>query len=469
MALPDTVAAIARGLAAGDFSSREITEHCLKRIAEVDKTLQAFSVLCTDKARADADAADTRRKRGTSIGPLDGVPYCAKDLYDTAGVETTSSSKTLKGNVPAQDASTVAWLRRAGSVLLGKTYTHEFACGAATPPTRNPWNLAHVPGGSSGGTGAAVAAGEVPWGLGTDSGGSIRIPSCWNGLSGLKPTFGRVPKDGVAVLSWSTDHTGPLCHTAEDVAMAMNVLAGYTGRDPNSARKPSEDYTRNLDQPITGLKIGMPVNYFPSHMPAVSTAVADAINQLKRLGTDVREVTMPPRLDLAKYAAFALWMAEAAAAHSLRFFRHKGDYQPDVRDLISTGHLILATDYINMQRYRQKVNSDIRRVWDESGIDVLVTPTAPATAFRPGQAEYRAPDGWSEGVLAAAVHNTSPFNLTGQPALTVPCGFDENNLPIGLQIVGRPWAEGLVIRVGHAYQQGTDWHTKRPAVAAAAR
>ncbi len=459
-----TVQELGRALAAGEASSREIVQRCLDRIAETDAELKAWETLCGERALTEADASDARRKQGASLGPLDGVPFGAKDLYDSAGVETRSSSKVLAGRVPDRDCTCVGRLREAGAVLLGKTRTHEFAYGAATPPVRNPWNTAHFPGGSSGGTGAAVAAGQVPFGLGTDTGGSIRIPTCFNGLSGIKATFGRVPKDGVAVLSWSTDHTGPMCHTAEDVALAMNVLAGHTDLDISTSKVPTEDYTANLGRGVKGLTFGVPTNYFPSHFPEVQAAVDAAVDEIAKLGAEVRKVTIPESWDLAKPAAFAIWLAEGSAYHQARMRRQKDQYTDDVRALILAGEFILATDYLNAKRYRSRLIVDMKRMYNDTGIDALLTPTTPGTAFKPDQETYNAPDGWEDFVLPAAIHCTSPFNITGQPALSVPCGFDDKNLPIGLQIAGRPWADALTLQVGHAYQQVTDWHTRRPTI-----
>ena len=463
-----TVAAIAAGLASGEYSSREITQVLLDHIERTDGTIRAFNRLTPERALRAADSADERRRAGRPLGPLDGVPYVAKDLVETVGIETTSSSRVLQGHIPDRSASTVERLDAAGAVLIGKTNTHEFAYGVQTPPTRNPWDreTARVPGGSSGGTAAAVAAGQVPVGLGTDTGGSIRIPACLNGITGLKATFGRIPKDGVHVASYSMDHIGPLCWTAEDAALALNVLAGYDRRDPNSSRRPTEDYAAALDGGAKGLRVAVPRNYFVSHFPGVATVFQTAVAQLKALGADVFPVTVPERIEAIGPAGFALSLSESAAWHAGRLRRQGPDYQADVLGFLKMGEGILATDYINARRFRSRFNAEMRQFWQEERIDVMVTLTLPVTAARHGQMEYEAPDGFEESLMSASIRCTFPFNLTGQPALTVPCGFDEQGLPVGLQIIARPWADALTLRVGHAYQQATDWHTRRPALAA---
>ncbi len=463
-----TVRAIADGLAAGEFSSREITQHLLDHIERTDGTIKAFNRVAPEHALQAADASDKRRRAGAAQGPLDGVPYAAKDLVETAGIETTSSSKVLEGHIPTQSASTVERLDAAGAVLVGKTNTHQFAYGVQTPPTRNPWDMEtpRVPGGSSGGTGAAVATGQIPFGLGTDTGGSIRIPACVNGVTGLKATFGRIPKDGVHVLSYALDHIGPLCWTAEDAALALNVLAGYDARDLNSSKQPTEDYTAHLGEGVRGLRVAVPRNYFNSHYPGVTAPFEAAVAELKTAGAQVFAVTIPKAIELVEPAGFGISLAESAAWHAGPMRRQGPDYQDDVRSFIQIGEVMLATDYINAQRYRTRFNAEMRELWKQERIDVLVTPTMPVTAARHGQMEYEAPDGFQETLMSASIRCCLPFNMTGQPALTVPCGFDEQGLPVGLQIVARPWADALTLRVGHAYQQATDWHTKRPPLAA---
>lgn len=459
-----TIAGIAGGLAKKQFSSREITETLFKRIEQLDPQLKAFNRVSTERAQKEAAASDERRRTGRTLGILDGVPYVAKDLVETAGVETTGSSEVLKGYIPKEDATIAARLRDAGCVLLGKTNTHQFAYGVQTPPTRNPWDMKtpRVPGGSSGGTGAAVAAQMTPFGLGTDTGGSIRIPSCLNGITGLKATFGRIPKDGVLVMSFSYDNVGPMCWTAADVASVLNVTAGRSARDPNSANVPVEDYTKNLHAGVKGLRAGIPANYFESHFPEVTKRFQESAEALKKLGAELVTVNVPPSMDLCQSVGFAYVLAETAAWHGPRLRRQEGDYWDEVRSYLKAGEMMLATDYINMQRFRQKINNDFRRMWEDARLDIMLTPTLAVTAAEHGQMMYHCPDGWEETLMSSSIRCTFPFNLTGQPALTVPNGFDDKGLPTGLQIIAKPWADALVLRVGHAYQQVTDWHSRRP-------
>ena len=462
-----TVKSIADGLAKNEFSSREMTALCLDRIERTDGAVKAFITVTAETALAAADASDERRRAGRPIGPLDGVPYAAKDLFETKGIETTGSSDLLKGYVPNRSATVVDRLAAAGAVLVGKANTHQFGYGVQTPPTRNPWDggTARVPGGSSGGTGAAIAAGQAAFGIGTDGGGSVRIPACLNGITGLKATFGRISKFGALVLSYSFDHVGPLAWTVEDVALALDVMAGHDPRDPNSSKRPTEDYTAALSGGVRGLRVAVPTNYFVSHYPAVAGALQDSLDVLKGLGAEVIQVAVPKSVEMTDPAGFGIALAESAAYHAPHVRANPGGYRPDVLSFIKTGEFILATDWINASRYRTRICAEMRQLWDDQRIDVMATPTVAVTAAPHGQMEYTAPDGFTETLMSASIRCTYPFNLTGQPALTVPNGRDEGGLPTGLQIVGRPWAEAMVLRVGHAYQQATDWHTRRPDLA----
>lgn len=462
--IPTTIAAIATGLDRGDFSAREVVEETLRRIARSDDRIQAWLRLCPERALEEADASDARRAAGRRLGALDGIPFGIKDIIDSAGVETTCASDVLAGNVPTEDATAVARLRAAGAIAVGKVNTHAFAYGVVSPPTRNPWNADHIPSGSSGGSGAAVAATHVPLTLGTDTGCSIRAPAALCGITGLKPTFGRVPKDGVAVLCWSLDHVGPMCWTAEDAAIALNALAGHGLRDPTSSRRPGEDFTRELGQPIGGLRIGMPGGYFTSHFPAVSAAIETAANTLGQLGATLCPIAAAPTVGglTPHVPGLAIHFSEPLAWHANRFSRQRGDYPGDVATFLQHGAAMLATDYINARRYRSRFNLEMQRLYERHQIDVLITPTVPVTAGAVGQEDYRSADGLVEDLVWASVRCAFPFNMTGQPALTVPCGFDDAGLPIGLQIAGRPWAEATVLRIGHAFQHATDWHTRRP-------
>jgi aspartyl-tRNA(Asn)/glutamyl-tRNA(Gln) amidotransferase subunit A len=344
--------------------------------------------------------------------------------------------------------------------VVGKTVTHEFAYGVVSSPTRNPWNLDHIPGGSSGGSGAALAADECLGALGSDTGGSIRIPSAVCGVAGLKPTYGRVSKYGVMPLSWSLDHAGPMARRVGDLAILLAELAGYDARDPSSAREPLADYSQELHAGVRGLRLGVPTNYFFDNcQPEVEAAVRAAIRSLADQGAEIREVGIP-ELELAPVAEFAIVIPEASAIHQPWLRRQAADYGEDVRLFLEAGELYLATHYLKAQRVRALVRDGLRRAFD--GLDALLTPTLPQPAARADQEAFDGPNGAAEPVINAYVRTCCPFNLSGQPALSVPCGFTGAGLPIGLQIIGRPFDEAMVLRIGQAYESATDWHRRSP-------
>jgi aspartyl-tRNA(Asn)/glutamyl-tRNA(Gln) amidotransferase subunit A len=442
------------------LSPVELVQAVLDRIDAVDDRVQAYVTVLGDAALAQAREVEQAIQSGDHRGPLQGIPIAVKDLYDTAGVRTTSSSKVRAEHVPTRDAAAVERVRAAGAVVVGKTVTHEFAYGVVSSPTRNPWNLDHIPGGSSGGSAAALAAAECLGALGSDTGGSIRIPSSATGVSGLKPTYGRVSKYGVMPLSWSLDHAGPMARSVADLAIMLGYLAGRDPRDPSSAREPVGDYRSQLDAGLQGLRVGLPTNYFFDGCDAeVATAVRAAATMLADEGAEVREVTIPD-IDLALVAEFAIVVPEASAIHQKALRRQAADYGEDIRPLLEAGEFYLATHYLKAQRVRALVKDGLRRAFD--GLDALLTPTLPHAAARHDQAGFPGENGVEEPVINAYVRTCCPFNLSGQPALSVPCGFTQAGLPIGLQVVGRPFDEATVLRIGHAYQSMTDWHTRTP-------
>ena len=445
----------------GALSPVELTGAALERIDAKDHAIKAFVTRLDDQALADARAAEKRVSDGGYRGPLDGIPIVIKDLYDTKGVRTTSCSKVRESYVPESDATTVARLRTAGAVILGKVTTHEFAFGFDAPPTANPWNTEHAPSGSSGGTGAALAAGFCLGGTGSDTGGSIRAPAAACGVSGIKPTYGRVSKHGVAVLSWSLDHTGPMARSARDLAIMLNVMAGPDPLDPTTIDVPVEDYAAALTGDISGVRVGVPRNYFFDQVePAVEGAVRDAIRQLESLNAELVEVTIP-NLEHLIETFLTIVQSEAAAYHLDGFKGNAAKYNDDVRLLLEQGQLILATSYVNALRSRAFVRDGIRQAFDE--IDVLVTPGLPVTAIRRDTDVYR----WSDGdelLFRAHARFNCPFNLAGLPGTTIPCGLSPEGLPVGLQIVGRPFEEAMSLRVADAYQRATDWHKRRPPI-----
>ncbi len=443
------------------LSPVELTRAVLARIDEKDGRIKAFVTLLRDQALSDAAEAEKRVQAGDYRGPLDGIPIVIKDLYDTAGVRTTSCSKVRENFVPDQDATTVAKLRAAGAVILGKVATHEFAFGFDAPPAGNPWNIDHTPSGSSGGSAASLAAGFCLGATGSDTGGSIRAPAAACGVSGIKPTYGRASKHGVAVLSWSLDHTGPLTRSAWDLALMLEVMAGHDPLDPTTIDVPVPNYSTALDGNIAGVRVGVPQNYFFEQVdPAVGEIVRAAIGQLESQGAQLVDVTIGD-LDHLVESFLSIVQPEAAAYHLETFKTHSGEYNDDVRLLLEQGQLILATTYVNALRSRAVIQDSFHKAFAD--IDVLVTPGLPVTAPRKDQETYTWPDG-EELVFRAHARFNCPFNLSGLPGATVPCGFAPDGLPVGIQIVGKPFDEGMVLRVADAYQRETDWHKRRPSL-----
>ncbi len=440
-----------------DLSPVEVTQALLARIEKLDPILHAFVTLTADRALADARAAEEALRKGDSR-PLLGIPVAHKDIYLTRGIRTTGGSALLADWIPDQDSTCAARWQAAGTVLLGKLITHEFAFGLQMPghrfpAARNPWNLDHVPGGSSSGSGAALAAGLVVGATGSDTGGSIRGPAAFCGIVGLKPTYGRASRAGVLTLSWTLDHTGPMARTVQDCAYLLQGFAGHDPADPASSRAPVDDYLAPLARGVRGLKIGVPRSYFFDGVdPEVGRAFEDAIGTLRELGAEVRDVQIP---SMAAAPSFLLiLMAEAYAYHERDLREHPELYGEVLRERILAGALVTASEYMQAQRIRSEICRETAEVL--TSVDVLATPTAvsPATPFTQAQN----PD------FGFPRSNMSPFNLTGSPTLALPTGFSSSGLPLSFQLSGRAFEEGTVLRVGHAYEQATEWHTRRPPV-----
>ncbi|MDT7557079.1 MAG: aspartyl-tRNA(Asn)/glutamyl-tRNA(Gln) amidotransferase subunit [Pseudonocardiales bacterium] len=453
-----TLAGAAEKIKAKELSPVELTASVLARIDAVEDKITAFATLTPDLATKAAERAEAEIAAGNYRGPLHGIPVGIKDLYETAGVATTSSSKVRADYIPTQDSAVVEKLFAAGSVMVGKTHTHEFAFGAVTPTTRNPWDLDRMPGGSSGGSGAAVAAGECFLGMGSDTGGSIRIPASVCGTVGLKPTYGRVSRRGVASLSWSLDHVGPLTRTVADAALVMNAIAGYDRADPASVDVPVPDFTAQLD--VAGLTIGVPTNYYTERLdPEVAAAVSAAIAVLVEQGARTREIEIPlPQYILP--TEWAIMLPEASAYHQ-EMLRDKADlYTEDVRLFLEVGELVLATDYIKALRARTLIQQRWRDMFAD--IDVLIAPTLTTPALPVDDPQVTWPDGSTESATDSYVRFSAPANVTGLPALSVPCGFTGTGLPVGMQIIGKPFAEPLLLGVGQAYESATSWAKLAP-------
>jgi aspartyl-tRNA(Asn)/glutamyl-tRNA(Gln) amidotransferase subunit A len=458
----DDLTSLAARIADGDVSPADVMDSLLARIGALDTDVLAY-VCINPEARAQAGQCAEEIARGRRRGPLHGVPVAVKDNYLTADMPTTAGSEAPGYAFPYEDSAAVARLRAAGAVLIGKTRTHEFAWGTETPPTRNPWDLSRIPGGSSGGSGAALAAGLAYGALGSDTGGSIRIPASLCGVVGLKPTFGRVSRTGIVPHSWSLDHAGPLALSVRDAALLLNVLAGFDARDPGSADVPVPDFTAQLDAGIAGMRIGVCRNhFFGANEVDVEVRVEQAIADLAALGAQIVEFEIP-NLQYGLGAIYAIELASSSAYHDRGLQRRATvAMSDDVRTLVEIGRMVTAADYLKAEQLRTLLIEDFNKVFDS--VDVIVTPASPVTAWHRGQASV-VTGGLEESPLAASWRLTYPFNLTGLPALSLPCGFDARELPIGLQIAGKPFDEATVLRVAQAYENVHRWNALRSPVA----
>jgi aspartyl-tRNA(Asn)/glutamyl-tRNA(Gln) amidotransferase subunit A len=455
-----SIAEVAPRLASRDLSPVELTQACLDRIACFNQPINAFITVLADSALAEASHAEREIAQGQYRGPLHGIPIAHKDLYFTRGVRTTAGSRVLRDFVPEYDATVVARLRAAGTVIVGKLNMHEFAAGGTNEnlhygDAHNPWNLDYFPGGSSGGSAAALAAGMCLGATGSDTAGSIRIPSACCATTGIKPTYGRVSCFGVVPLSWSLDHAGPMTRSAHDAALMLNVMAGFDRQDSTTVDRPTEDFTTGLETGVRGLRIGIPRTYFSGvSQPDIERAWRAAIEVLVSLGAVPVDVEFA-HLDDAVTTGMTIVRAEMSTFHHDWYKRQPDDYSPSMVTRFNDGLALSAGDYLRAQRARDAIRADMWTALDRA--DVLITPTLPMTATRIGSDAAQ-----SAAALPELTRFTYPFNLTGLPALSVPCGFDRLGLPIGLQLGAAPWQEGLLLRVGHAYQVVTDWHRRRP-------
>jgi aspartyl-tRNA(Asn)/glutamyl-tRNA(Gln) amidotransferase subunit A len=463
------MADLGRMIATKQVSPVEVVRAHLDRIAAVDSKLRAFITVCADSALESARAAEADLMAGRVLGRLHGVPWAPKDLYSTRGVRTTGGSKILADWVPSEDSTVVARLARAGTILLGKLNMHEFAYGpeglnAHYGDARNPWSAdAHrITGGSSSGSGAAVAAGLAPGSLGSDTGGSIRIPASLCGITGLKPTYGRVSRAGALPLAWSMDHVGPMTRSARDCALMLSVIAGYDPADPTTSVLPVPDYGAALTGDVKGLRVGLLRAHFTDPAAAdVRAAVEASAKQLEQAGAVVDEVNLTQVIHVATGSA-AIVASEALAYHAPWMRSRPQDYQPDVRERLRLGAFVNGAHYVRAQQIRALVTREVDEALARR--DVLLAPATPLVAPVLGEREAALGDGPSD-VRAALLRCTRPFNFSGHPACAAPCGFTPGGLPIGLQIVGRPFDEATVLRVVDAYQRMTDWHTRRPPAA----
>jgi aspartyl-tRNA(Asn)/glutamyl-tRNA(Gln) amidotransferase subunit A len=445
-----------------EVSPIELTAACLERIAGLDAQVNAFITVTADAAVEDARTAELELARGTSGGALAGVPVAVKDLFDTAGVRTTAGSKFFSERVPERDAVVVQKLRSAGAVLLGKLNMHEWALGVTNDnphygACHNPWALDRITGGSSGGSAAALAAGMCFGALGSDTGGSIRIPSALCGVVGLKPTYGRVSLRGAVPLSWSLDHAGPMARRVSDVALLLEIIAGPDRADPGSADVATDDYSAKLEGGISGWRIGVIADESMGNIePDVRAAVREAVDVLASAGAQIEALAVPELGEAARLNGL-MTTADAAAFHRERMERAPEDFGHDVLARLRRGAAYGATDYADARREQTILRRTFSSWFVEHGgpFDAVILPTTPCAAPRISGLDAVA-------TAALLTRLTAPFNLTGLPAMSVPCGVTPEGLPVGLQIVGAPWAERRVLRVGRAYEMASAGDDIRP-------
>lgn len=451
-----TILEAAAALRARKISSVELTAALLDGISRLNPTLNAFITVMEESARAAARQADEELARGIDRGPLHGIPIAVKDVFSTKGVRTTCGSKVFANHIPDRDAAVVEKLAQAGAVLLGKTNMHELAYGitCANPHfglVRNPCDLERIPGGSSGGSGAAVASEMAFMAMGSDTGGSIRIPASFCGTFGLKPTFGRVSRYGVMPLDFSLDHMGPLTRSVRDAAITLQALAGFDPRDDTSSREPVLDYLPPEDPSLNGVRIGLPENfYFDRLQPEVAAAVRQMAGTAESLGASIIPLRVPDIAALNTVARIILY-AEASALME-PYLAQRENFGADVLGLLDQGRFLPATDYVNAQRLRRLMQQEFRALFKQ--VDCLFTPTTPIAAPKIGQTTVEI-DGEVEDVRLASTRLVRGINALGLPALSMPCGADPNGLPLGLQIIGRPFGEPLILRVAAALEAST--------------
>lgn len=476
-----TLSELAKSLAKKEFSSKELTQHFLNRINQFDKQLNSFITVTAELALEQANAADQRIQAGNTT-PLTGIPIAHKDIFCTRGVKTSCGSKMLDNFIAPYDATAVVSFKKAGMVMLGKTNMDEFAMGSSNEtsyygPVKNPWNLQTVPGGSSGGSATAVAAGLAPAATGTDTGGSIRQPASLTGISGLKPTYGRVSRYGMIAFASSLDQGGPFARTAEDIALLLNAMAGHDEKDSTSINQPVPDYQKILNNPLTGLKVGLPKEYFDGLDKTIAASMQEAVKVFEKLGAKISEVSLP-HSHLAAPAYYVIAPAECSsnlARYDGVRYGYRATNPKDLEDLykrtraegfgtevkrrIMIGTYALSAGYydayyLKAQKIRRLISQDFSECF--KNVDIILGPTAPAPAFKFGEKTSDPISMYLSDIYTIAV------NLAGLPGMSIPAGF-MNDLPIGMQLIGNYFAEDKLLNVAHQFQQQTDWHMKIPA------
>ena len=451
-----TIFELAPRLRKGEISPLELTRACLDRIEKLNPALNAFITVTADTALAEASQAEAEIRSGEWRGPLHGIPIALKDLMDTAGVRTTSASALHENRIPSADAEVVRRLRNAGAVILGKNNLHEFAYGGSSlisyfGAVHNPWDPARIAGGSSGGSASAVTAALCYAAIGTDTAGSIREPAALCGCVGLKPTYGRVSSTGVIPLSTSLDHVGPLTRSVTDAAIVLQAIAGFDPSDITTEEVPVVDYLSATREATKELRVGVPRKYFFDDLDAeVASTMEHAISGIQTMVTEIREIQLDVPTDRTLQAA------ESYAFHAESVARSADLYQAETVRRIGSGEKISTAEYIQRRRELNEARRNIQRIFAD--VDLLVTPTTPVAA--PTIAELMATPEALRPAELKLLRNTRPFNVWGLPAISVPCGFTQGGMPIGLQIAGPEWREDLVLRLAHAYEQATAWHKR---------
>jgi aspartyl-tRNA(Asn)/glutamyl-tRNA(Gln) amidotransferase subunit A len=458
-----TIAETAKLIAAKKLSPVELAKTHLDRIGRLDPELNAFLMVTEERALADAKAAEARQMSGSPRGKLDGIPIAHKDIYCTAGIRTTAHSKLLKDNVPTRDARTVAKWAEAGTVMLGKLSTHEFAFGGPSfdlpwPPARNPWNREHFTAGSSSGTGAAVAAGLILGGTGSDTGGSIRGPAALCGIAGIKPTYGLCSRVGILPLAYSLDHAGPMAWTAEDCALLLQGMAGHDPEDPASANRPVPDFTAELGKGAKGLRIGVVRHFFETDnraSDATRAGIDAALDFFRKEGAEVRDITLSPMIEYFA-VGWLIMVTEAFALHRPWLRERFMDYSEMLRDRVALAAMLSGPDIVQATRRRRVLCREMTEAMVD--LDVIVMASAPAEAPRIDNVPK-----WS-GIEKPSF--TMPCNVTGFPAISICTGFGQGGLPVSMQLAGKPFTEPTLFRAAHAYETAMPWRSKRPAMAA---
>src|SRR5499427_864932 len=459
--VPDylTIAEAARLIEKRELSPVELVDSRLDRIARLDGRLHSFIRVLSDAARHEARATEAEIAAGKYRGPLHGIPIGLKDIYETAGVATTGHSKVMQDHVPQKDAFSVQRLREAGAIVVGKLATHEFAFGGPSfdlpwPPARNPWDLSRFTGGSSSGTGAAVAAGLVLGGTGSDTGGSIRGPAAFCGIAGLKPSYGRISRAGILPLAFSLDHAGPMAWTTEDCAIMLGAMAGHDPTDPASADRPVPDYRAALTGDVKGLRIGLIRHFYESDNPAnevTRQAIATAARVLEDLGCSVREVRLSPLADWSA-CGILIMLAEGYAIHEANLRQRFTDYGEAFRQRMALAALISGGDYVQAVRRRRELLAEYETAM--AGLDLVMTAAAPSDA--------PAIEAVGKFAIFERPSLTMPFNVTGMPAMSVCCGYTSAGLPLAFQLAGKPFDDATVLKLAHAYEKATPWRSTRP-------